>query len=131
MVDDERLEEDEELEEDKEEELVEDEEEELEDEEEGSLLGSSFPMYVLVVTIFAWLDLSVSLSIGWEISLTSSSESWCVIEDGGEWNSARFRCGYVGLGSLNSRVVDLAFLLDLCVCFCSHKVALSSAFLQR
>ena len=98
MVDDERLEEDEELEEDKEEELVEDEEEELEDEEEGSLLGSSFPMYVLVVTIFAWLDLSVSLSIGWEISLTSSSESWCVIEDGGEWNLGKFRCGYAELG---------------------------------
>ena len=88
-------------------------------------------MYVLVVAIFAWLAFSVSLSIGWEILLTSSLESWRVIEDGGEWNSGKFRCGYAELGSLNSRVVDLAFLLDLCVCFCSHKVALSSAFLQR
>ena len=61
----------------------------------------------------------------------SSSESWCVIEDGGAWNSGKFRCVYTKLGSLNSRVVDLAFLLDLCVCFCSHKVSLSSPFLRR
>ena len=72
--------------------------------------------------------LCVSFSIGSGISLTSSSESCRVIEDGGEWNSGRLRCG-VELGFLNSRVVDLAFLLDLCVCLCSHRVSRSSAFL--
>ena len=82
MVDDDRLEEDEELVED--EELEEDEEEELEDEDEGSSSGSLWLMCVLMVVTFAWLAFSVSLSIGWEISLTSSSESWHVIKDGGE-----------------------------------------------
>ena len=87
VVDDDRLEEDEELVED--EELEEDEEEELEEEkleeeDEGSSSGSFWLMCVLMVAIFAWLAFSVSLSIGWEISLTSSLESWRVIEDGGE-----------------------------------------------
>ena len=77
VVDDDRLEEDEEL--------VEDEElEELEEEDEGSSSGSFGLMCVLMVAVFAWLAFSVSLSIGCEISLTSSSESWRVIKDGGE-----------------------------------------------
>ena len=122
MVDDDRLEEDEELVEDEELEEL----DELEEEDdEGSSSGSFGLMCMLVVTVFAWLAFSVSLSIGCEMSLTSSSESWRVIEDGGEWNSGKFRCGYRELGSLNSNVVDLAFLVDLCVWFCSHKVSLS------
>ena len=77
IVDDDRLEEDEELVEN--EELEEDEEEELEEEDEGSSSGSFWRLCVLMLAIFAWLACSVSLPIGWEILLTSSSESWWVI----------------------------------------------------
>ena len=133
VVDDDRLEEDEELVEDEKlEELDElEEEEEEEGNDEGSSSGSFGLMLMLVATVLAWFAFSVSLPTGCEMSLTSSSESWYVIEDGGEWNSGKFRCGYRELRSLNSNVVDLAFLVDLGLCFCSHKVSLSSAFLQR
>ena len=81
LEEDEELVEDEELEEDEEEEL---EEEELEEEDEGLSSGSFGLMCVLMVAVFAWLAFSVSLSIGCEISLTSSLESWRVIKGGGE-----------------------------------------------
>ena len=121
MVDDDRLEEDEELEEL--DELEEEEEEEGDD--EGSSSGSFGLTLMLVATVLAWFAFSVSLPTGCEMSLTLSSESLCVIEDGGEWNSGKFRCGYRELRSLNSSVVDLALLVDLCFCFCSHEVSLS------
>ena len=113
MVDDDRLEEDEELEEL--DELEEEEEEEGDD--EGSSSGSFGLMLMLVATVLAWFAFSVSLPTGCEMSLTSSLESLCVIEDGGEWNSGKFRCEYRELRSLNSSVVDLALLVDLCFCF--------------
>ena len=122
MVDDDRLEEDEELVEDEE---LDELDELAEEEDEGSSSGSLGLMYVLVVTVFAWLTFSACSSIGCEISLTSSSESWWVIEDGGEWNSGKFRCGYRDLGFSNSGMEGFAFLVDLRVDCCSHKISLS------
>ena len=50
-------------------------------------------MVVLVVAKFAWFVLAVCFSTGYEMSLIPSLDSRCVIEDGGEWNSGRLRCG--------------------------------------
>ena len=64
---------------------VDEEDDELDDEgEEGSLSSLTRWIAALVVIKHAWFVLAGSFSAGCEMSLTLSSNSCCVIEDGGE-----------------------------------------------